>query len=102
MEEKRCMEKVVTGGIIEEIIGLLKKEKCFIFVSRQLVEGLERQAFLKKCFFGDEYALSKERQETSIIIEHRNIPWRMLLLCNENGKKIDHGDEEPDIIYFLK
>lgn len=104
MKEIKCIEKVITGGIIEEIVNLLKREKCFIYVSEQLMERLEKEYFQRSCFFWKKFAINEQEQwvETTITVDDARIPWRNLLQCYDNGEYIDHRGEAPDIIYFLK
>ena len=45
MKKIKCIKKVVTGNIIEEIINLLNKESCFIYVSKGVAKRLKKEYF---------------------------------------------------------
>lgn len=101
MEEIKCITRDVNGNIIEEIIKLLNKEPCFIYVSKKLVKKLKKEYFRERHFFSDEFR-NNEKEDTYIWINNRKTKWRNVILGCENGNELEHRNEDPKTIYFLK
>ncbi len=102
MKKIKCIKKVVTGNIIEEIINLLNKESCFIYVSKGVAKRLKKEYFWQAHLTFDEFRISREEQDTYILIDNAKIKWRSVILGKENGNTIDNRNKKPKSIYFLK